>query len=244
VSLWTLAGGMILAIVYGEYQGQRFDRIKGRVDLIYRGGRFFLYATVEMPDTVPIDPVDWLGVDLGIVNLATDSDGASFSGADTERVRRKYGGRRQGLNKRGTKSARRRLRKIRRRESNFRRNENHKIGKAIVARAKATGRDIALEDLEGISGRVTVRREQRARLKGWAFDQLRQFVAYKAKRAGVPVLYVDPANASRTCPECGHCEQRNRKSRDEFECRHCGHSDEADRNAARNILAKGRRQAA
>jgi IS605 OrfB family transposase len=244
VSLWTPAGRMVLPIVYGEYQGQRFDRIKGQVDLVYRQGKFYLYATVEMPEDAPIDPEDWLGIDLGIVNLATDSDGDAFSGEKTEQVRRKYGGRRKGLNKQGTKSARRRLCKIRRRESNFRRDENHRISKEIVARAKATGRGIVLEDLEGITGRVTVRREQRSRLKGWAFYQLRQFVAYKAKRAGVPVLYVDPANTSRTCHECGHCEKRNRKTRDRFECRNCGHSDGADVNAAKNIRAKGRRQAA
>lgn len=235
---------MVLPIVYGEYQGQRFDRLKGQVDLVYRGGKFYLYATVEVPEEAPIDPADWLGVDLGIVNLATDSDGGSFSGEGVERVRRKYGGRRRGLNRRGTKSARRRLRKIRKRESNFRRDENHRISKAIVAKAKATGRGIVLEDLEGITGRVSVRREQRSRLRGWAFDQLRSFIAYKAKLAGVPVLYVDPSSTSRTCPECGHCERENRKTRDRFECRHCGHSDEADRNAARNIRAKGRSQAA
>jgi IS605 OrfB family transposase len=122
--------------------------------------------------------------------------------------------------------------------------ENHRISRAIVARAKATGRGIVLEDLEGITGRVSVRREQRARLTGWAFDQLRRFIAYKAQRAGVPVLYVDPADTSRTCAECGHRERANRKSRDHFQCRRCGHSDRADANAARNIRAKGRGQAA
>jgi IS605 OrfB family transposase len=244
VSLRTLKGRLVLPTVYGEYQGRRFDRIKGQADLVYRGGKFFLHATVEVPEEAPIEPEDWLGVDLGIVNLATDSDGEDFSGDRVEEVRRKYRGRRRGLNRKGTKSARRRLRKVRKRESNFRRDENHRISKAIVARAKATGRGIVLEDLEGITGRVSVRREQRARLKGWAFDQLRRFIEYKARLAGVPVLYVDPADTSRTCAECGHCEKANRRSRDHFECRHCGHSDRADANAARNIRAKGRSQAA
>jgi IS605 OrfB family transposase len=244
VSLWTLRGRLVLPMAYGEYQSQRFDRIKGQVDLVYRDAKFFLYATVEVPEEIPIEPTDWLGIDLGIVNLATDSDGQDFSGEQVERVRKKYQGRRKGLNQKGTKSARRRLRKIGSRESNFRRNENHRISKAIVARAKATGRGIVLEDLEGITGRVSVRREQRARLRGWACFQLRQFIAYKARRAGVPVLYVDPADTSRTCAECGHSEKANRRSRDSFECRHCGHSDRADANAARNIRAKGRCQAA
>jgi len=74
VSLWTLAGRMILPLIYGEYQGERFDRIKGQCDLIYRGGQFFLYATVDVPEDAPIEPTDWLGVDLGVVNLKPVSD--------------------------------------------------------------------------------------------------------------------------------------------------------------------------
>jgi putative transposase len=244
VSLWALSGRLHIPFVCGAYQRERIGRIKGQADLVYRQGKFYLLCTIEMPEGTPVEPTDVIGVDLGIVNLATDSDGEAFSGAKTERVRKKYHGRRRGLNRRGTKSARRRLCKIRKRESNFRRDENHRIAKAIVAKAKATGRGIALEDLEGITGRVSVRRQQRARLKGWAFDQLRRFIEYKARLAGVPVYLVDPADTSRTCPECGHCEERNRKTRDRFECRHCGYSDEADRVGARNIRARGRSQAA
>ena len=55
MSLWTLAGRMILPLAYGEYQGQRFDRIKGQVDLVYRDGRFYLYATVDLPEAAPIE---------------------------------------------------------------------------------------------------------------------------------------------------------------------------------------------
>jgi putative transposase len=67
VSLWTLTGRMILPLAYGEYQAQRFDRIKGQCDLVYRGGRFFLYATVDLPDKAPVEVKDFLGIDLGIV---------------------------------------------------------------------------------------------------------------------------------------------------------------------------------
>ena len=67
VSLWTLQGRMLLPIVYGEYQGDRFDRLKGQVDLVYRGGKFYLFATVELPDRAPVEIKDFLGVDLGIV---------------------------------------------------------------------------------------------------------------------------------------------------------------------------------
>jgi IS605 OrfB family transposase len=244
VSLWAVKGRLEIPFVCGAYQKERQGRIKGQADLIYRQGKFYLLCTIEMPEDAPIEPTDVLGVDLGIVNLAVDSDGETFSGAKAEEVRRHYHKRRKELNQRGTKSARRRLSKIRKHESNFRRNENHKIAKALVAKAKATGRGIALEDLEGITGRVSVRREQRARLKGWSFYQLRSFIEYKARLAGVPVYLVDPAYTSRTCPECGHCAKANRKSRDEFQCRSCGHCDEADHVGALNVRDKGRCQAA
>jgi IS605 OrfB family transposase len=235
VSLWTLSGRMILPMAYGEYQGRRFDRIKGQVDLVYRGGKFFLFPTVELPDEAPIEIKDFLGVDLGIVNLATDSDGNTYTGEAVEEVRRRRHESRRSYQKTGTKSARRGLQRMARREANYRRNENHRIANELVRLAKGTDRGIAVEDLEGIRGRTTVRAQDRARHSGWAFAQLRAFICYKAKLAGIPVVSVDARNTSRTCSVCGHCEKSNRKSRSEFACRHCGFSEDADRNAARNI---------
>lgn len=239
VSLWTLDGRMIFSLVYGEYQGERFDRIKGQCDLVYRGGKFYLYATVDIPEDAPVEVKDFLGVDLGVVNLATDSDGESHSGAGVDRIREKSKKHRADLNRRGTKSARRRLNKIRERESNFRRNENHRIANELVEKAKTAGVGIALEDLAGIVGDGNrFRHDQRSRMKGWAFFQLRQFVGYKAQRAGIPVSFVDPAYTSRTCSACGHCDKRNRKNRNDFVCLHCSFSLPADHNAAINIKTR------
>jgi transposase len=64
---------------------------------------------------------------------------------------------------------------------------------------------------------------------------LQGFIVYKAKRAGVPVVFVDARNTSRTCVECGHVDKRNRKSQAAFCCTACGHTDNADYNAAREI---------
>jgi IS605 OrfB family transposase len=130
-------------------------------------------------------------------------------------------------------------------EARFRRHENHVISKAIVQSAKDTGRGIGLEDLEGIRDRTTARGgDARNRLSGWAFHQLRGFIAYKAQDAGIPVVLVDPRNTSRTCSACGHCEKANRKSQAEFECKHCGFSANADWNAALNIRAQANRKLA
>ena len=92
-----------------------------------------------------------------------------------------------------------------------------------------------MEDLKGIRARVRASKKQRRSLHSWSFDQLQGFVLYKAKRAGVPVRFVDPRNTSRTCPKCGCVDKRNRKSQAAFRCVACGHTDNADSNSAREI---------
>ena len=69
VSLLTLQGRQVVTMVYGEYQAGYLKRLQGQVDLVFRDGTFFLYATIDLPDETPIQPTRFLGVDLGIVNL-------------------------------------------------------------------------------------------------------------------------------------------------------------------------------
>ena len=241
VSLWTMIGRMVLPLAYGEYQSERFGRIKGQCDLVYRGGKFFLLATVDLPEDPSIVVTDFLGVDLGIANIATDSDGNQHSGKAVEAVRRKHNLQRKRLQKRNTKGAKKKLKRISGKEARFRKHENHVISKSIVGLAKDTGRGISVENLHGIRERLPVwSKESRNRLSGWSFAQLVQFLEYKARLAGVPLVKVDPRNTSRTCSECGHCEKDNRKSQAKFLCVSCGHAANADRNAAENISALAR----
>ena len=240
-SLTLLSGRVKIATGLGAYQKAA---LKGRkptsATLVKRrDGGYFLHVQIKDESPPPIQATDVIGVDMGVVNLAVDSDGQTFSGAKVDEVRKRYGKRRKGLNQCGTKSARRRLRKIRKKESRFRANENHIISKRIVAKAKDTKCAIAVEELTGIGARTTARKAQRSRMKGWAFYQLRTFMTYKALAVGVSVIPVDPRNTSRTCSACGHCEKANRKNRDEFCCKHCGYTSPADWNAAKNIRAIG-----
>ncbi len=239
VSLLTLDGRIIVPMVVTGYQAERIAHPKGQCDLLRaKDGKWFVFVTVDLPDGSPIEPDDFIGVDLGIANIATDSDGNRHSGQDVERVRRKHNLQRKRLQRRNTQGAKKKIRRMKDKEARFRRHQNHVISKAIVESAKCTDRGIALEDLDGIRERVTARGgDARNRLSGWAFAQLGSFIGYKAKLAGVPVVSVDPRNTSRTCAECGHCEQANRKSQGEFSCQACGHQAHADANAARNIRA-------
>jgi putative transposase len=239
VSLLTLDGRVIVPFLLGAYQAERMPMAKGQCHLVLRqDGKWFLLVTVEIPDGLPILATDFIGVDLGIVNIATDSDGHTYSGEAVEKVRRKHNLQRKRLGRRNTKGAKKKLKRIAGKEARFRRHENHVISKRIVETAKRTSRGIALEDLTGIRQRVTARGgDARNRLGGWSFAQLDTFIGYKARLVGIPVIHVDPRNTSRICSVCGHCEQANRRSQAEFSCRSCGHRANADENAARNVRA-------
>ena len=89
VSLLTLSGRIILPFIMGQYQQTRFKAAKGQCDLVRRqDGRWFLLVTVDLPDGTPLPSTDFIGVDLGVTNLATDSDGEHHSGAEVEACRR------------------------------------------------------------------------------------------------------------------------------------------------------------
>ena len=239
VSLWALPEKrVIVPLLYGDYQKQRFDRIKGQADLVYRKGKFYLYCTVDLPTDAPVTPTDFIGVDMGIENIATTSDGKIYSGSEVKSVRYRQRRLRRKLQKIGTTSAKRRLKKLAGKERRFSTHVNHCISKQIVAEAKGTGRGISVEELTGIRKRVTVRRKQRVVLHSWAFAQLGAFLVYKAKLAGVPLVAVDPRNTSRECAECGHTDKKNRPNQSTFRCLACGHAEHADINAARVISGR------
>ena len=238
VSLLTISGRILLPYVAGSYHHARLEGVRGQSDLVLRKGKWFLYVTVDVPNGAPIDPEGWLGVDLGIRNLAVDSDGEAHSGAAVEDTRQRHQRLRNGLQSAGTKSAKRHLKKLSGKEARFRSHTNHVISKHIVQKAKDTSRGIALEDLTHIRERTTVRKAQRAMHSGWAFFQLRAFLSYKAAIAGVKLVAVDPRNTSRTCPACGYIDKANRKSQSEFACKSCDFSDHADHVGAVNIARR------
>ena len=153
-------------------------------------------------------------------------------------VRHRHRRLRAKLQRRRTKSKRRRLQKLSGKEKCFAMNTNHVISKRIVRLAERTKRAIALEDLKGIRARARVRRQQRARLHSWSFGQLRSFIEYKARMAGLPIACVDPWGTSRECPDCGHTSKSNRSSRAVFLCTSCGAAGHADVIAARNISGR------
>ncbi|WP_328564634.1 transposase [Streptomyces coelicoflavus] len=241
VSIWTTAGRIknVRFVCSADALKVLQQYRKGESDLIERDGSFYLIATCEVPEAEQYEPDGFIGVDLGIVNIATTSTGHQAAGRGLNRYRKRQLALRAKLQKKRTKSAKRRLKERSRREQRHVKNINHIIAKTIVTEAERTCAGISLEDLKGIRQRVRLRKPQRVALHAWAFAQLGDFIVYKAKRAGVPLVFVDPAYTSQTCAECGHVDKCNRVDQGLFICRGCGVVAHADRNASHNIAQRG-----
>ena len=240
ISIWLLDGRAVIACATGAHQRALLAHRKGEVDLMFVRGKWYVSCVCDFDDPKLLTPKGVLGIDMGIVNLAVDSMGERHDGATVEARRAKFAKRRATLQRVGTRAAKKRLRKIGSRQSRFQKHQNHCISKSIVSKAERYSLGIALENLTHIRARVKARKEQRKRLHNWAFGHLRACIEYKAKRAGVPVVAVNPAHTSQACGECGAINRRNRKTQSEFRCLACGHESNADENAARNISGKGR----
>jgi putative transposase len=269
VSIWTVQGRLKNLRFTGDPDQIALLRAhrSGETDLVIRrrrrGGGLIanLIATIDLPDP-PVRAAEhlqtgdgWIGVDLGVENIAVTSDrplarelmtsyGAKApdgrAGRGSVKNRRTRNRElRQKLQKKNTRSAKRLLRKRARTEARFAGDVNHQISKRIVAEAERTGRGIAVEELTGIRERVRLRKPQRATHASWAFAQLGAFLTYKAARAGVPFVQVDPAYTSQRCTHCGHIDRRNRTSQAQFVCRDCGFTAEhADILGADNIALR------
>ncbi|WP_287491241.1 transposase, partial [Methanothrix sp.] len=129
VSLITLQGRQAIPIRFGEYQKARLDRIRGQADLILVNGIFYLCVVVEVDEETPYDPKGTLGVDLGIKYLAVDSDGEVHSGEQINQTRERLDSLKARLQSKGTKSAKRHLKKLSGRTARFSRDVNHCISK-------------------------------------------------------------------------------------------------------------------
>lgn len=237
ISIWTVHGRQTIPFICGERQRGLLAYQQGESDLVYRDGEWYLYATVEYTEPPESEITGWVGVDLGIVNIAVTSDDTIHSGSQVNALRHRHRRLRQKLQKKGTKSAKRLLKRRRAKEARFGTWINHSISKRIVADCERTKRGIVLEDLKHIRSRVRARRSQRATLHSWSFSQIQTFLTYKARMRGVPVMFVEPRNTSRRCPSCGHTDKSNRPNQAMFLCRQCGL---ADRIAAQNLSALGR----
>jgi putative transposase len=113
----------------------------------------------------------------------------------------------------------------------------HMIAMELILLAMDYGSCIVLEDLKGMKGRISglSRNMRRRLLNHWSIMSFHRIIKEKARFYGVPILFVDPSNTSRTCPVCGRRELRGHKT---LECE-CGLSMGRDEVAAINIARRG-----
>lgn len=169
-----------------------------------------------------------LGIDLGVNNLAVTSDCRFYNSAKVKQVKRKFKYLRSKLQSKGTRSAKRLLKKLSGRETRWMAWINHNISKSIVF--NFNGNKIVMENLKGI--RKTNRgKRMNYWISNWSFFQLQSFIQYKAERKGIEFIKVKPNYTSQICSKCGKMGSRSGGS---FVC-HCGYSLNADLNASRNL---------
>jgi putative transposase len=236
VSVLTLQGRIIL-----PYQGYKRHVVLiqhgttiGAAKLWYDKAhkQFYLLVSLELdiadptPDILPAV----VGVDVGqryLATVATLSNQSQFYSGKQVRARADHYARlRKRLQKKGTRSATRRLIAISGRERRLKLQVNHTIAKSIIASHPHTL--IGLEELTGIRER-TKRRKRRRKKQGkgaqpvsqkarranrhaskWAFAELHGILSYKAALARSLAIKVDADYTSQACPLCGYTDRRNR----------------------------------
>jgi len=250
LSIATLAGRKKYKLQVYKYAQRYFDgswKYLASKLCRHKDGSYFFHLACEkeIPDKKLTDASTFMGIDVGINCLAvastTDKKCKFFAGGEIKNHRNIRSRERRRLQKAGgrylgTRSSMRLLGKIAGRETRFMTAINHNVSRRLIEFALENEVSvIGMEDLTGIRDRTKkVSKEFRYEHSSWAFRQLQTFVEYKAREAGIAVLYVDPAYTSQTCPRCNHISSNNRNGL-AFRCKTCGYETHADRAGAMNI---------
>ena len=218
----------------------------GLAKLLKSSGKWYLHisATKEVADFNKQTVKHVVGLDRGLRFLATsyDEQGKTvfFDGQAIMRKRAKYQKLRATLQAKGTKSAKRRLKKLSGRENRWISDVNHCLSKTLVQKYGANTLFV-LENLDGVSfERTDLPKALRNQNKSWAFYQLEQFLTYKAHLHNSEVVEVSAKYTSQRCPKCGVIKKDNRNhEKHEYHCDNCGYRSNDDRIGAMNIQLLG-----
>jgi len=214
--------------------------------------QFYLLLSLEMAraEPTPQDHAHVVGVDVGQRYLAVSTDTEQhshfYSGKAVRAKADHYARLRKRLQKKGTRSATRRMIVISGRERRLKQDRNHRISRRMVdAHPQSI---IGLEDLTQIRehpkrkhGKKATKKQRRANRHAshWAFAQLQSYIAYKALLTGSMAVKVDANYTSQACPMCGYTSDANRPNKGLlFVCQSCHSSLHADLVGARNIALR------
>ena len=265
VSVLTLSGRVIVPYTgYDKHVALLADGAHiGAAKLWYDKPRkqFYLLVSLELEvaDPTPQTHKQVVGVDVGqrylAVTTTPKNETAFYSGSAVRAKADHYARLRKRLQKKGTRSATRRLVVIAGRERRLKQDANHTISRRIVDQHPQAM--IGLEDLTHIRER-TRRRTHRRKKNGkgmekvskkarranrhasqWAFAELHGYIAYKALLASSMAVKVDAHYSSQACPMCGYTSKANRPERGLlFVCQNCHYVLHADLVGARNVTLR------
>ncbi|AZA20064.1 MAG: transposase [Lactobacillus helveticus] len=248
LSLNTLNGRRKVDFVCKGFD-QYLDQTKwkfGSLKMLQLRGKWYIHlsATTAIPEFEAEQAVHVVGIDRGLRFLAAcyDEKGKSilFSGQKILRKRRKYKKLRAELQAKGTKSAKRRLKKIGQRENRWMSDVNHRLTKTLIDHY-GSNTIYALEDLTDVRFATEKSpKDQRYEIVSWAFYQFEQFLTYKANLNSSAVVKVPAKYTSQRCPKCGRIHKDNRDHELHlYTCDKCGYKSNDDRLAAMNIQFLG-----
>ena len=248
LSLNTLNGRRKVDFVCKGFD-QYLDQTKwkfGSLKMLQLRGKWYIHlsATTAIPEFEAEQAVHVVGIDRGLRFLAAcyDEKGKSilFSGQKILRKRRKYKKLRAELQAKGTKSAKRRLKKIGQRENRWMSDVNHRLTKTLIDHY-GSNTIYALEDLTDVRFATEKSpKDQRYEIVSWAFYQFEQFLTYKANLNSSAVVKVPAKYTSQRCPKCGRIYKDNRDHELHlYTCDKCGYKSNDDRLAAMNIQFLG-----
>src|SRR5882672_1095401 len=242
VTLTTLEGRARASLILSDYHRQYIDgtwEIEPTATVSRRSKVWYLHliVTKDIPDS---QSEAVIGVDSGIVRIATVNTGKTFKGGTIKQTRE-----RRFKQRRDLQSARHKSRNQRRLLKRLAGKEKRSVdwllwnvANGIVDEAlKASAGTIAIDDLKGIRTRIKCARKQRLIMHGWPFASLFAKIRQVASKRGIKVESVDARNTSRTC-RCGHVDKANRTTQCTFRCVVCGYSHNADYVASHNIAVR------
>jgi IS605 OrfB family transposase len=235
ITLATVEGRIKVPIAMPKYFLKYKDFVAISATMSFNGKHLILGIIVEQTTPSIRTPNTVLGVDTGIINHAVLSNNKFFDSCHIRNVKGRYQFLRGKLQAKGTRSAKRKLRNIRRRETRFVADVNHRIANYIVSQPFDA---IALEKL-GIRRGKRLGRRFNKMLGNWSFAQLQTFIEYKAESEGKLVVFIDARFTSQKCSRCGFVLKSNRNWL-VYLCKYCGFALNADLNASRNIANIGK----
>lgn len=240
ISLATIQGRQVMALHMYPYAIRLLEQSVAydSADLIYRKGKFWLHIVVTLPDIGFSPNGEIVGVDFGITRPAVASNNRFFGQRRWKATERRYFRLKRALQSKGTKSAKRHLKRLSRRTARFRTNCDHVVSRQLV-QSVTPGTLIVIENLMEIRSTTQQRGKQQKRaMHQWSFNRLHDLLTYKADAYGCAVVGVGPRHTSQGCSRCGYIHRSNRRSQSLFKCRNCGFELNADLNGSRNITEK------